>query len=162
MKEMTFEELSVKSNAFENYELIPTKYTARGKDVSPDFIISNISTKAKSIAIIMDDLDHPIGTYNHWVIWNIPIQDEIPEAIPHGRKISTLGDAIQGIGYGKHKYRGPNPPFFFKQPHRYKFNVYTLDSMLDISTNSRKKQLLKGMERHILQHGVLLGKFKNK
>lgn len=79
------EELTVTSNSFESDGAIPIQYTGRGEDISPFLKLSEISEGAKSLAIIMDDLDVPlIGTYNHWVIWNVPIQDVIPEAIPHG------------------------------------------------------------------------------
>ena len=79
-------------------------YTGYGKDVSPTFYLSKLSKEAQSIAIIMDDIKHPLlGTYNHWVIWNLPVICEIPENIAHGEMLNDLGDAVQGIGYGRHR-----------------------------------------------------------
>ena len=66
--------------------------------------MDDLSEMAESIAIIMDDMGHPIPAYNHWVIWNIPAISLIPENIPHGEQVDSLG-AIQGCGYGKHRYR---------------------------------------------------------
>ncbi len=151
-------ELTVTSDAFVEGGKIPVKYTGRAEDISPGLKLSAISDKAKSIAVIMDDLDIPIkGILTHWVIWNLPVQDFIPENIPPGENVPSLGNATQGIGYGKHRYRGPNPPF---GSHRYQFNVYVLDKKLDIPGNSGKKELLKAMEGHILQFGSITGRFE--
>lgn len=158
MENTNFEELTVTSEAFESEQSIPIMYTGRGDDISPSLKLSKISTDAKSIAIIMDDIDHPpFGIFNHWVIWNIPVQDTIPQDIPHGAVVETLGGAVQGNGYGKHRYRGPKPPF---GSHRYKFNVYVLDCELDLDSNSGKKELIKCMDGHVIQYGYLIGKFK--
>jgi Raf kinase inhibitor-like YbhB/YbcL family protein len=105
----------------------------------------------------MDDLDFPLGVFNHWVIWNIPPQTQIPEAIPHGAVVNSLGGAIQGKGYGINQYKGPNPPF---GTHRYKFNVYVLDTKINLDSKADKKELLKQMDGHILQYGSITGKFK--
>jgi Raf kinase inhibitor-like YbhB/YbcL family protein len=162
MPESVSETLEIKSSAFEHNGFIPAAYTGRGEDISPELTITDISPDAKSIAIIMDDLDVPLmGTLNHWVIWNIPVQKIIPKNIPHGAVVDSLGGAIQGVGYGKHQYRGPKPPFFSKAVHRYQFHVFVLDCMLETDSNSKKKNLLESMEGHILQYGSLLGKFKN-
>ena len=56
---------------------------------------------------MMDDLNIPIiGRYDHWIIWNIPICNTIPESISLGKQITKPFPAIQGIGYEKHRYRG--------------------------------------------------------
>lgn len=89
--------LKVTSNAFKDGQYMPVDYTGFGKDMSPDFRLHNLSKKAVSIAIIMDDLDIPfLPAYNHWLIWNIPAMQEIPEKIPHGPEIPGLGNARQG------------------------------------------------------------------
>lgn len=154
----TFQKLTVSSDAFENSGTIPIQYTGRGKDISPNFKLSTISENGKSMAIIMDDLDVPvIGILNHWVIWNIPIQEIIPEDIPHGAAVESLGNAVQGKGWGKHMYRGPKPPF---GSHRYQFRVYVLDCKLDLSSDVGKKELLDEMNGHVIQYGCLTGNFK--
>jgi Raf kinase inhibitor-like YbhB/YbcL family protein len=162
MPENTFDKLILKSSAFEHNGYIPEKYTGRGEDISPQIDISGISSNAKSIAIIMNDLDNPIiKDFNHWIIWNIPVQKIIPENIQYGEIVEILGGAIQGIAYGKHKYKGPKPPRFSKNAHRYQFNVYALDCMLDLANNSKKRELLKAMDGHIIQCGSITGLYKN-
>lgn len=152
------ENLTVSSPSFEDGGLIPIKYTGYGEDISPELVLSGLSKRAVSIAIIMNDMDHPIPAYNHWVIWNIPAVPLIPENIPHGKRVECLGDAIQGRGYGKHRYRGPKPPF--RWSHIYHFNVLVLDCSLDLPSTARKKDLLAAMQGHILQQAVLAGHYR--
>ena len=150
--------LVVKTTAFEHEGLIPIENTGYGADMSPELQLQNIDECAKSIAVIMDDMGHPIPAYNHWVIWNIPVMEIIPANIPPGKTVEMLSGAVQGRGYGKHKYRGPKPPFNWS--HRYQFNVYTLDCILDLPASSRKKDLLNAMEGHILQQAILVGRYR--
>ncbi|MDF3002338.1 MAG: YbhB/YbcL family Raf kinase inhibitor-like protein [Bacillota bacterium] len=152
--------LTVKSYAFEEGGLMPIRYTARGEDLSPDFELEGIDDHAKSIAITCDDASHPLFTnYNHWVIWNIPVQKVIPEGIPRGATVDRLAGAIQGIAYGRNRYKGPKPPL--KALHTYVFTVYVLDCNIDLGSNSRKRDVLNQMEGHVLQQATLTGKFKN-
>ncbi len=147
-------ELKVTSPAFEDNGRIPDKYAGFDADISPELRLSGLDEKAKSIAVVMNDLDHPIKGYNHWLIWNIKPTDVIPENIPHGEELPSLG-AMQGIGYGRHGYAGPKPPFNWR--HRYEFIVYVLDEKVNLPANIRRKNLLEAMEGHILQKGALIG-----
>lgn len=141
--------LEVKSKAFDEGDWIPIRNSARGEDISPDFEINGITQNAKSIAITLDDASHPIfPNYNHWVIWNIPVQAVISEGIKHGKSVSGLGGAMQGIAYRRNKYKGPKPPL--KSIHTYVFTIYILDSKVDLAANNRKRDLLNKMDGHIL------------
>jgi len=154
------ETLNVKSKAFEEGNWIPVRYSACGEDLSPDFEIDGIALNARSIAITLDDASHPIfPNYNHWLIWNIPVQAVIPEGIPHGKYVDGLGGAIQGIAYGRNRYKGPNPPL--KSIHTYVFTIYILDSKIDLDANSRRRAFLKKIDRHILEQATLSGKFQS-
>lgn len=154
--------LDVTSRAFEDGGIIPKKYTGRGDDISPPIKLGAIDKKGKTVAIIMDDLDHPLGVYNHWGIWNIPAGfSDIPEGISKEENVKSLGNAVQGKSdYGsKHYYRGPKPPF---GTHKYVFKVYVLDTTLHLNQSSGKKELQRAMEGHILQYGILTGYFEGK
>ncbi|MFW6376126.1 MAG: YbhB/YbcL family Raf kinase inhibitor-like protein [Thermoplasmatota archaeon] len=152
--------LEVTSKAFQDKGKISKKCTGRCEDISPPLKLGSMDPEAKTIAVIMDDLDHPIGMYNHWLIWNIPANyDEIPEGIPKKEKLPSLGNAVQGKSHygGKNFYRGPKPPF---GSHEYEFKVYVLDTEVDLSPDARKWDLQKAIERHIVQYGTLKGKFE--
>ena len=131
---------------------IPVEYTGYGKNVSPEFKIINLSTKAKSLVIILEDLSHPIKNFTHWIAWNIKAESIIP------KNIGNIDNVVQGIAYGFHKYAGAKPPIF--QKHNYRYTIYSLDNTLDLSSNTMKKKLLKAIEGHILQKGTITGYFK--
>lgn len=150
----------VTSPAFEEGGWIPKKHSARGLDVSPEIHIKNIPEKAVSLAITLDDASHPLfPNYNHWLIWNVPVQELIPEGVEAGYNVPSLRDAKQGCGYGKNRYKGPKPPL--RTIHTYVFTVYALDSKLELSKNSAKNDLIKAMNGHILEQAVLSGKFQS-
>ena len=147
--------INVTSPAFDNLGAIPDKYTGRGDDVSPPLGITGLTEDAISIAIIMDDLDVPwSANFNHWVIWNIPATESIPENFTNSGTVPELKGAVQGMGFGSNRYRGPMPPF---GTHRYQFHVFVLNTMLDLESASRKDDLIGAMESHILQYGALTG-----
>ena len=74
----------------------PIEYTGRGKDLSPEIVIENLSEKAKTLAVTLEDISHPIKDFTHWVIWNIPAASKIGKAISKGKYVSDIG-ATQGV-----------------------------------------------------------------
>jgi len=62
------------TSSFKNGEFIPKKYTCEGEDISPELVITDIPANAKTVAIICDDPDAPVGTFVHWVLWNLPVK----------------------------------------------------------------------------------------
>ncbi len=138
--------------------IFPIKNTGRGLDVSPEFVIRNLSPNAKTIAITLEDLNHPIKNFTHWIIWNIPAEDRIKAEIPAGANVPGMGEARQGIGYGLHKYAGPKPPR--GKTHTYRFTVYALDCRIELSVHSTKRAFLKKAEGHILQRGSITSSFE--
>jgi len=147
-QEVTAMKLTVTSTAFEHNTQIPVEYTCQGKDINPPLKIEGIPGDAKSLVLIIDDPDAPMGTWDHWIVWNIPVTDTIEEDTVPG--VEGLND------FKKHSYGGPCPP---SGTHRYFFKVYALDKELDIGINSKKKDVEKAMEGHILAKGELIGLF---
>jgi Raf kinase inhibitor-like YbhB/YbcL family protein len=141
--------LMVKSPAFENNELIPSRYTCIGSDINPAITIADIPDGTKSLALIVDDPDAPNGTFDHWVMWNIPVTDLINEDSAPG---------IQGRnGKRENKYIGPCPP---SGTHHYNFKVFALDIKLDLPASADKNALLMAMDTHILASGGLIGLYR--
>jgi hypothetical protein len=99
----------------------------------------------------MDDPDAPIGTFVHWVIFNIP--PEVKE-FAEGEK----GIGVEGINdFRKVGYGGPCPPR--GSNHRYFFKIYALDTKLNLDSRATKKDLEKAMQGHILAQGELVGRY---
>jgi len=149
-------ELTVKSTAFNNGGMIPEVYTCDGKDISPPLSWSQGPSGTRTYALISDDPDAPMGTWVHWVIYNIPANvTSLEENIPKTEKLQN--GAVQGKNdFRRFGYGGPCPP---GGTHRYYFRVYALDTVLKEGPGLTKKQLLKSMEGHILAQGELMGKY---
>jgi len=159
MKMITDYELQIQCVGLKNNGTFPLEYTGRGKDMSPEFVLKNLSPAAKTIAITLEDMNHPLfKDFTHWVIWNIPATPKITGAIPHGKRVESLNHAVQGIAYGWHKYAGPKPPK--GKRHQYRFTIYALDSALSLSPNSTKNKFIKTARNHIIQQAALIGLFE--
>ena len=133
--------------------MIPSEYTCDGIDISPPLSISDVPKEAKSLAIIMDDLDAPMGTFTHWVVWNItPQKSQFVKgektSFPEGR-----------TGFGSKSYGGPCPP---GGTHRYFFKLYALDLVLNLKEGSSKTDLEKAMAEHILAEATMMGKYSRR
>jgi Raf kinase inhibitor-like YbhB/YbcL family protein len=150
-KAVDYRQMVISSTAFKANEMIPAKYTCDGIDVSPPIDISDIPEETKCLAIIMDDPDAPVGTWVHWIAWNIPVTHHIKEDDVHG--VQGMNDFIQ------HHYGGPCPP---SGTHRYFFKVYALDALLDLPRHTKKPQLEKAMSEHIIGFGEIIGLYKRK
>ncbi len=136
----------------------PIENTGWGQDVSPEFLIKNLSPAVKTLAITLEDIRHPLfKSFTHWLIWNITAAEKIAGAIPAGRIVPSLGNARQGIGYGWYKYAGPKPPK--GQQHLYRFMIYTLDSEIDLPFPPTKGNFIKKAQGHIIQQGSIVGEF---
>ena len=144
-------ELTITSPAFESNKSIPSKYTCDGNNVNPTLNIEGIPKETKSLVLIVDDPDAPMGTWDHWIVWNIPPTNKIEENSVPG--IEGLND------FRKRSYGGPCPP---SGTHRYFFKVYALDTKLDLNPNSRKKDVEKAMKDHILAKGELVGLYSRR
>ncbi len=141
------QELTVKSSVFESKKPIPKKYTCDGNDINPPLTIEGTPKDAKTLVLLVDDPDAPSGTFDHWVVWNIPAStNKIEENSVPGKE--GMNGARQ-LGY-----YGPCPP---SGTHRYFFKVYALDDELSLGINSKKKDVEKAMQGHILSKGELIG-----
>ncbi|MFH1229651.1 MAG: YbhB/YbcL family Raf kinase inhibitor-like protein [Candidatus Aenigmatarchaeota archaeon] len=130
---------------------IPKKYTFDGDNVNPPLNIENVPKEAKSLVLIMDDPDAPMGTWVHWVVWNIPTKGIIEENSVPG---------IEGLNsFNDHSYGGPSPP---SGTHRYYFKAYALNTKLEIDNNSRKEDVESAMEGHIIAKAELMGLYTRK
>ena len=138
--------------------VFPLDNTGRGRDVSPEFVIHNLSSNAKTLVIILEDLSHPIKNFTHWLIWNIPAMTKIQLAIPAGKTVAELGNAVQGVAYGWHRYAGPKPPK--GKRHKYRFTIYVLDCRLDLGAFATKRKVLKKAAELIIQQGSVCGYFE--
>jgi Raf kinase inhibitor-like YbhB/YbcL family protein len=149
--------MELTSSAFSEGAMIPNKYTCDGADVSPPLNWGALPAGTKSLALVCDDPDAPVGTWVHWVYYDIPAETEgLPENVATDERPAQGG--TQGINdFRKMGYGGPCPP---GGTHRYYFKLYALDTTLNLSPGATKKQVLKAMENHIIGQTQLMGKYR--
>lgn len=142
--------MKITSSAFSAGGNIPSKFTCDGGDASPALQIEGSPAEAKSLVLIVDDPDAPVGLFTHWLLWNV---DPKTSAIAEGG-----GPAgVKGTNdFGKSGYGGPCPP---SGTHRYFFKVFALDRQLDLPAGSKRKQLDAAMSGHIIGQGELMGRY---
>ncbi len=116
--------LKVSSRQWQSGATIPTKYTGDGEDISPPLEFDGVPPGTRAFALICDDPDAPVGTWVHWVIYDIPgTARGLPEGV--ARDPSLPDGSRQGRNSWKRPgYGGPSPPP--GQPHRYFFRLYAL------------------------------------
>ena len=150
--------LKLTSTAFQPGSTIPKKFTCDGPDVSPALAWTEAPAGTASFALIMDDPDAPVGTWVHWVLYDLPAntreldegvlkQEELPNGARQGR------NDFRKIGYG-----GPCPPP--GPAHRYYFKLYALDSKTNLKPGATKADLEKAMKGHILAQAEWMGRYQ--
>lgn len=157
--------LTIKSPAFENEQKIPVKYSCDGESVSPPLLWEGVPDSARSLVLISDDPDAPMGTWVHWVVYDIPPTiTEFPENIPPVRDLAGLKEQNLGGKQGKNSagkigYYPPCPP---SGTHRYFFKLYALDTMLGIEPGATKNEILQAMNGHVIAEAQLMGLYSRK
>ncbi|MGH7968636.1 MAG: YbhB/YbcL family Raf kinase inhibitor-like protein [Limisphaerales bacterium] len=152
--------MQVTSTAFKEGEPIPAKYTCDEKDLSPPLSWMGVPQGAKSLALIVDDPDAPVGTWVHWVLFDAPPETkELPQDLPKSQYLP--GGAKQGLNdFKRLGYGGPCPPA--GKPHRYFFKLYALDAVLGLKPGAAKQEVERSMSGHIIGEGHLMGTYKRK
>jgi Raf kinase inhibitor-like protein, YbhB/YbcL family len=143
--------MKITSSAFQEGGEIPSKFSRNGGNVNPPLRIEGTPTSAKSLVLVVDDPDAPVGLFTHWLVWSIdPKTTEIPEkGVPKG--------AVQGTNdYPNLGYGGPQPP---SGTHRYYFKIFALDQTLDLRPGAKRLELDKAMSGHVVAQGQLMGRY---
>ena len=163
--------IALHSPTFRDGELIPKTYTCDGADRSPPLEWSGVPGVSRSLALICDDPDAPMGTFSHWVLFNLPPQVQaLAEGVSTVETITVPGnkgsgssgaaDALQAQpgrnDFGKIGYGGPCPP---SGTHHYVFRLYALDQLLETAAGATKAQVVTAMKGHVLAEGQLMGRY---
>lgn len=151
----------ITSNAFQEGEAIPSKYTCDGENVSPALRWNNIPAGTQSLALICEDPDAPSGTFVHWILYNLPAAAaDLSEGMP---ATEWLPDGtIQGRNdFKRSGYGGPCPPLK-DNAHRYFFRLYALDTELWLQAGADRESFARAIEGHVLAAGHLMGTYQRK
>jgi Raf kinase inhibitor-like YbhB/YbcL family protein len=161
VKANTATTLTVQSKTIKDNGDIPEKHSEYYDGVSPALSWSPVEG-AKSYALILEDPDAtPITPFVHWLAWNIPADSHsLPEGLQEQMRLTEPDGLLQGkTSRGSTGYFGPRPPVGDK-PHRYYFQIFALDAMLDLPAGAERDKLLDAMNGHIIAKGLLMGRFQ--
>jgi Raf kinase inhibitor-like YbhB/YbcL family protein len=145
------EPLTLQSPAFNRNERIPSKYTCDGENLSPPLALDGIPAGTVSLVLIMDDPDSPTGTWDHWMVFNIP---------PHTDRFGEGEEPYGTPGNNTWKKTGYGGPCPGSGEHRYSFRVYALDATLRLPAGATKADVLENMKGHILEVAELIGRYE--
>lgn len=150
--------VELKSSAFASGGAIPRQYSCEGEDYSPPLSWTGVPHSARSLALIVDDPDAPVGTWVHWVVYNLPAElRKLDEKVDKGPTIA--GGGQQGRNdFRRYGYGGPCPPP--GPTHHYHFRLYALDASLDLKSGATAAELKKAMEGHVVAGADLVGTYR--
>ena len=146
--------MKITSPAFQEGGTILEKFSKNGQNVNPELRIEGAPAEARSLALIVDDPDAPVGLFTHWLVWNVdPKTTEIAEnSVPKG--------GLQGTNdFPGQRYDGPRPP---SGTHRYYFKIFALDQMLDLKPGAKRRDVDAAMKGHVIAQGELMGRYSKK
>jgi Raf kinase inhibitor-like YbhB/YbcL family protein len=144
-------QMKIYSTAFSQNEPIPAQYTCDGSNQIPPLSFQQTPANAVTLALIVDDPDAPAGTWDHWLLYNIPAQ---ARGVEQGQE-PQWPHAVNSAG--KTQWHGPCPP---DRRHRYFFTLYALDAEMSFAKPPNKKELLAAMQGHVLEKTELVGTYK--
>lgn len=142
---------------------IPAKHSEYADGVSPQISWTPVAG-AKSYAIVMEDPDaKPVTPFVHWLAWNIPATvTHLPEGSQEQMRLTEPEGVFQGATTrGSSSYYGPRPPVM-DPPHRYHFQVFALDTLLQVPPGADRDTLLAAMRGRVLAKGELVGQFQQR
>ena len=154
--------LTVSSSAFADRQPIPYAYAADGQNISPPLSWSAGPEGTESYVVMMEDTDVDRDPpFVHWLLYDIPASvTGLGEAVPGGPTVPKPEGALQGPNeYGSLGYFGPRPPR--EDPaHAYHFQVFALDTRLDLPFGASRAELLGAMRGHVLAAGETVGTYE--
>ena len=140
------------SPAFEEGGPMPWSASAPNENQLPALEIHDVPEGARSLALILEDLDSPLGEVTHWLVWNLPLATDRLDAL------NLPGAARVGMdSFGKVGYLGPIPP---EGLHRYRFRLLALDADLDLKSGATRGQFEQAASGHVLDEAELTGEIE--
>jgi Raf kinase inhibitor-like YbhB/YbcL family protein len=154
--------LRLTSPSFADGSVIPDKYTQAGESTSPELEWSNVPSGTETFVLLFHDPDVAINRkledVTHWITWNIPGNTtKLEEGV---KPEATLPDGqIQGKNRGgRVGYMGPGAPATAPE-HHYTFELFALDTKLDLGPDATRDEVMKAMDGHIIGKAVWEGRF---
>ena len=142
--------MKLTSPAFCDKNPVPARYTCKEPVCSPPLEFLDVPETAKSLLVLVEDLDEA-RQFVHWLVYNIPPRTT---HIPEGKMCPEAKQGLSGnaqVGYV------PPCPDEFSGIHRFSFTLYALDTLLDLPDDADRAIVLQAMDGHIIRQATLVG-----
>ncbi|MDZ7839202.1 MAG: YbhB/YbcL family Raf kinase inhibitor-like protein [Gammaproteobacteria bacterium] len=141
--------MQLTSPGFHEGERIPWRYSAPGANELPPLEFREIPRGARSLALVFENLDSPLGPATHWLAWNIP------PGTPRISAVEQPANCVLGTDtFGKIGYTGPAPP---EGRPRFRFTLFALEIELDLAAGATRQQFDKAIDDHVIETAELTG-----
>lgn len=147
----------ITSSDFKEGETMPKMFSCDGDDLSPELKWTDPPEGTKSFALIVEDPDAPVGTFTHWIVYDMPATfKELYRGI--GNDIDLKDGIKEGVSdFGFRGYGGPCPPKGHGT-HRYNFILRALDvATLGLPDSAKKNAVKEAMKGHVLGETRITG-----
>ena len=159
--------LRITSKDITDGQPLAAKFTcAAGDDaVSPSLQFVQPPRDTLSLALIVHDMEprpqKKVDDILHWMVWNIPATATgFPQGVPTTTQDlpdgSHQSNGSDGPSFG---YRPPCPPQNVAVPHHYAFELFALDTKLNLPANASRADLMKAMDGHISAHATIVAPY---
>ena len=149
--------MTITSPAFEHGGMIPAKYTCDGENISHALEWSDVPAGTRSLVLINDDPDAPVGLWVHWVVYDIPPSAKgLPEHVDPSQEVLPNGARQGANSWSRIGYGGPCPP---GGTHRYFFKLYALDAEIALPPGATKNEVEQAIQGHVIEQAELMGKY---
>lgn len=143
--------MTITSPAFVSHQAVPIDYTCQGANVNPPLLLGGVPPGAKSLVLIVEDVDARPKPWVHWLVLDIPpsVLEIAQNTVPAGSHEGLANGGTPG-------YEGPCPKYF-SGLHHYHFNLYALDRRLGLAATANRSQVDAAMQEHIVARATLVG-----
>lgn len=153
--------LKIESSTFAAAGPIPDSMSGWHGDQSPELSFSGVPAGTRTLVLMVEDPDamSPKPTV-HWLLANLPATTtRLRPDLPKTGNLATIGSAVQGANVtGSAGWFGPKPP---PEPaHHYHFQLFALDSSLNLPAGYTRDTLLNAMRGHVLARGERIGTYQ--
>lgn len=145
----------LRSDAFQNDQRIPQRFTADGDDLSPALAWGQPPEGTRSLALLVDDPDAPSGLFTHWMV--VGLQPG-PGDLVEGRgsdPSDVVGAEALTNDFGAVGWGSPSPPK--GSPHRYRFRLIALDTTIDLPRTAKRADFDRAVAGHVIAETAMVG-----
>ena len=146
--------IEVHSVAFEPNAVLPISCTADGVGAPPAVAWQGAPESTKSFAVICEDPDAPLlEPFVHWLVYGIPgSANEVDAQTQHDFRIGE--NSRSEVGFT------PAAPPAGHGVHKYHFQVFALDTTIELGEGKDRDDVIELMNGHVLAWGEIIGTYE--